>query len=122
MNEPNHNQHSGLSCPDCGSSNLFVVDSRPDSGTVRRRRRCDDCTCRFTTFEVSAFDKRVIDRWQRNFRTTHGIVDKMLRQMNELEKQVLDQAKEDTLVLDTSAADYKRRGDQSDRGVRGDRR
>ncbi len=40
-------------CPSCGNSDTRVIDSRPaDSGqSIRRRRICDECEHRFTTYE-----------------------------------------------------------------------
>ena len=40
-------------CPYCGSENSRVVDSRPaeDNNAIRRRRQCDECGKRFTTYE-----------------------------------------------------------------------
>ena len=40
-------------CPSCGASDSRVIDSRPaDSGrAVRRRRHCETCGHRFTTYE-----------------------------------------------------------------------
>ena len=40
-------------CPSCGDSDTRVIDSRPaDSGqSIRRRRICDECEHRFTTYE-----------------------------------------------------------------------
>lgn len=42
-----------MKCPFCGSDNTRVIDSRPvdDNSSIRRRRLCDDCTKRFTTYE-----------------------------------------------------------------------
>ena len=40
-----------MECPYCGESKSKVIDSRPDSGGVRRRRRCLACGARFTTYE-----------------------------------------------------------------------
>ncbi len=42
-----------MKCPYCGSDNTRVVDSRPadDNTSIRRRRCCDDCDRRFTTYE-----------------------------------------------------------------------
>lgn len=39
-------------CPECKSYNVFVHDSRQTNETTRRRRRCLDCGCRFSTIEV----------------------------------------------------------------------
>ncbi len=39
-------------CPKCKNKNISVIDSRDvDDKTVRRRRNCDDCHYRFTTYE-----------------------------------------------------------------------
>lgn len=38
-------------CPRCASENLAVVDSRADDNSIRRRRECQACQYRFTTFE-----------------------------------------------------------------------
>ena len=42
-----------MKCPYCGSDDTRVIDSRPadDNYTIRRRRICDNCTKRFTTYE-----------------------------------------------------------------------
>lgn len=42
-----------MKCPYCGKSDTRVVDSRPaeDGSSIRRRRCCDECGKRFTTYE-----------------------------------------------------------------------
>lgn len=42
-----------MRCPFCNGENTRVVDSRPieDSNAIRRRRACDACGRRFTTYE-----------------------------------------------------------------------
>ena len=42
-----------MKCPFCNQDNTRVVDSRPieDSNAIRRRRMCDVCGRRFTTYE-----------------------------------------------------------------------
>ena len=42
-----------MRCPQCGERDTRVVDSRDldDSATIRRRRECNACTTRFTTYE-----------------------------------------------------------------------
>ena len=42
-----------MRCPYCTSENTQVKDSRPteESTAIRRRRACEDCGGRFTTFE-----------------------------------------------------------------------
>lgn len=42
-----------MKCPFCNQDNTRVVDSRPadDNCSIRRRRLCDSCGKRFTTYE-----------------------------------------------------------------------
>jgi transcriptional repressor NrdR len=42
-----------MKCPFCGKENTRVIDSRPadDNSSIRRRRQCDECSKRFTTYE-----------------------------------------------------------------------
>lgn len=42
-----------MKCPFCGYENTRVIDSRPaeDNNSIRRRRVCDECDKRFTTYE-----------------------------------------------------------------------
>ena len=42
-----------MRCPFCNKENTRVVDSRPvdDTNSIRRRRLCDSCGRRFTTYE-----------------------------------------------------------------------
>ncbi|MDY3920059.1 MAG: transcriptional regulator NrdR [Candidatus Limivivens sp.] len=42
-----------MKCPFCNQDSTRVVDSRPadDNSSIRRRRLCDECGKRFTTYE-----------------------------------------------------------------------
>lgn len=42
-----------MKCPFCSHENTRVIDSRPaeDNNSIRRRRICDECGKRFTTYE-----------------------------------------------------------------------
>lgn len=42
-----------MKCPFCNQENTRVIDSRPadDNNSIRRRRSCDECGKRFTTYE-----------------------------------------------------------------------
>lgn len=40
-----------MKCPKCASIGSSVIDSRGDETLIRRRRVCDSCEFRFTTFE-----------------------------------------------------------------------
>ena len=41
-----------MRCPFCGDDNTRVIDSRPadENQAIRRRRQCDECGKRFTTY------------------------------------------------------------------------
>jgi len=45
--------YQNMKCPFCGVETTKVIDSRPadDNSSIRRRRECDKCTKRFTTYE-----------------------------------------------------------------------
>ena len=42
-----------MKCPFCGHENTRVIDSRPaeENNSIRRRRVCDECNKRFTTYQ-----------------------------------------------------------------------
>ena len=42
-----------MKCPYCGAKDTKVIDSRPanDNSAIRRRRECETCNKRFTTYE-----------------------------------------------------------------------
>ena len=42
-----------MKCPYCNNPDTRVIDSRPaeDNSSIRRRRSCDECGKRFTTYE-----------------------------------------------------------------------
>ncbi len=43
-----------MKCPYCASDKIKVLDSRPteENNAIRRRRACDSCSKRFTTYET----------------------------------------------------------------------
>lgn len=52
-----------MQCPFCGSINSRVIDTRSAEGGIRRRRECEDCERRFTTYErVAPLRLRVVKR------------------------------------------------------------
>ena len=40
-----------MKCPYCGEEDSRVIDSRPADNAIRRRRQCENCGKRFTTYE-----------------------------------------------------------------------
>ncbi|MBU0493533.1 MAG: transcriptional regulator NrdR [Chloroflexi bacterium] len=52
-----------MKCPYCQSPDSHVVDSRGVGEAIRRRRECDDCQQRFTTYErVDQVSLRIVKR------------------------------------------------------------
>ncbi|MBE5816386.1 MAG: transcriptional repressor NrdR [Clostridiales bacterium] len=43
-----------MRCPNCGASDMRVLDSRPaqDGYIIKRRRACNNCQKRYTTYEM----------------------------------------------------------------------
>ena len=68
-----------MRCPNCGSLDTQVKDSRPteDSSVIRRRRVCLSCNFRFTTFERVQLRELVVIK--RNGRRVPFDRDKLLR-------------------------------------------
>jgi len=54
-----------MRCPFCNGANTRVIDSRPseENNSIRRRRQCENCERRFTTYErVETIPMMVIKR------------------------------------------------------------
>lgn len=49
-------------CPYCSHQETKVLDSRESENSVRRRRECEKCNKRFTTYEKVEFDLNVIKK------------------------------------------------------------
>ena len=63
-----------MKCPFCGKDNTKVIDSRPtDDSAIRRRRQCDACGKRFTTYEKIEKNRRFGSETDRE-KLTAGIV------------------------------------------------
>jgi transcriptional repressor NrdR len=50
---PKDRRIRGVKCPFCNEADTKVIDSRPadDNSSIRRRRQCEKCGKRFTTYE-----------------------------------------------------------------------
>ncbi len=53
-----------MKCPNCGFENTRVIDSRvADNGSaIRRRRECEQCEFRFTTFEKTQTNNLMVHK------------------------------------------------------------
>ena len=43
-----------MKCPECGSACSAIVQTKKVAGKVRRRRECERCEHRWTTYELDA--------------------------------------------------------------------
>ncbi len=68
-----------MKCPNCGSLNDKVVDTRQskDGSVIRRRRECLDCGFRFTTYERYEEEKIIVKK--KNGTTEPFNKDKIIR-------------------------------------------
>ena len=51
-----------MACPKCGHTKSGVVDSRKCADGIRRRRECENCGERWTTYEFPEEDMQVIKK------------------------------------------------------------
>jgi transcriptional repressor NrdR len=66
-----------MQCPFCGSTQHRVVDSREAADAIRRRRQCESCDQRFTTYERADSVRMYVVK--RNGRRESFDRDKLLR-------------------------------------------
>lgn len=51
-----------MKCPFCGEKDTRVLDSRPAETKIRRRRECESCQKRFTTYEVVELPMLMVEK------------------------------------------------------------
>jgi transcriptional repressor NrdR len=49
-----------MRCPNCGYSETRVIETRDSEEAIRRRRECEGCRFRFTTYERPQFQRLVV--------------------------------------------------------------
>ena len=62
-----------MNCPKCGDADVFTVDSRPQSDTVRRRRVCSKCRHRWSTLEIAEKEYKAIAALKSSVRFLCGL-------------------------------------------------
>jgi transcriptional repressor NrdR len=99
-----------MQCPFCGSTKHRVIDSREAADAIRRRRRCEACEERFTTYErAQAVRMHVV---KRNGRRELFDRDKLLRGLQRAAaKRPIDPDRLDELVDSIQAAVRHRGGE-----------
>ena len=88
-----------MRCPNCGSLDTQVKDSRPteDSSAIRRRRVCLTCHSRFTTFERVQLRELIVIK--RNGRRVPFDRDKLMRSLQiALRKRPIDPERLEQMV------------------------
>src|SRR5881396_1672070 len=88
-----------MRCPNCGSLDTQVRDSRPteDSSAIRRRRVCLACNFRFTTFERVQLRELIVIK--RNGRRVPFDRDKLMRSVQiALRKRPVDPERVERMV------------------------
>ena len=60
-----------MKCPFCAHENTKVIDSRPaeDNNSIRRRRECEECGKRFTTYEKIETIPLIVNKKDKNRET-----------------------------------------------------
>lgn len=101
-----------MQCPFCDSTSTRVVDSRLSESGVRRRRECESCGNRFTTYErIEGLSMTVVKRDGKRERFDR---EKLLRGLERAAaKRPIDPERLDELV-DGIAAAVRRRGGEAD--------
>lgn len=88
-----------MRCPYCGNVDTQVKDSRPseDNASIRRRRICQDCGGRFTTFERVQLRELMV--LKRNGRRVPFDRDKLVRSVQvALRKRTVDPERVERMV------------------------
>ena len=88
-----------MRCPFCGNDDTQVKDSRPteDNAAIRRRRSCNGCGARFTTFERVPL--RALTVCKKNGKKVPFEREKLERSVNlALRKRPIDESRIELLV------------------------
>lgn len=72
-----------MTCPECGSENIGVHDTRSQEDNIWRRRKCFECGHRFSTIEID-FDvyEKLMDKPPKDTKAkVNEAVENMKRQL-----------------------------------------
>jgi len=99
-----------MQCPFCGSTQHRVVDSRDAADAIRRRRQCEACGQRFTTYERAEGVRMYVVK--RGGRREPFDGDKLLRGLQRAAaKRPIEPERLDALVASIEAAVRRRGGE-----------
>jgi hypothetical protein len=81
----------GIACPWCKSQNSQITDSRPYDQYIRRRRKCEGCGPRYTTFEMIGTETNFVKNGAVSFMPPTSLDPKPLQRLvAHLESTLLD--------------------------------
>ena len=69
-------------CPECGSNQIKVIESRQTENTIKRRRCCITCGARFNTVELNESSVKTFQDC-----VTVDICNKVIRAMEKLKSE-----------------------------------
>jgi transcriptional repressor NrdR len=99
-----------MQCPYCGSDQHRVVDSREAADAIRRRRECESCGERFTTYERAEAVRMYVVK--RNGRREPFDADKLLRGLSRAAaKRPIEPERLEEVVSSIEAAVRRRGGE-----------
>jgi transcriptional repressor NrdR len=88
-----------MKCPKCKNLDTKVIDSRiaEDGKTIRRRRECEKCSARFTTFERMEFVNFLVikNNWEKVMYDRNKLNSSIIKAFN---KRNIDMDKIETMI------------------------
>ena len=92
-----------MKCPYCGNSDTRVIDSRPaeEGNSIRRRRSCDACGKRFTTYEkIETIPLIIIKKDDNREQYDRGKIEAVETQVFSLEEKEIASSTIGEIVMD----------------------
>lgn len=68
-----------MNCPECGSNNVYCVDSRDKETHLKRRRECLECFYRFNTLEITEAEYKALKEKETNLQWMLELLEKNKR-------------------------------------------
>ena len=79
-------------CEECSTEDISIIDSRFTlDSTIRRRRVCNKCGCRFTTYEVRKEDLEALYSTKVELEEMKGFVEELKERLSNFETQQIEE-------------------------------
>lgn len=79
-------------CKECGIEDISIIDSRFTlDSTIRRRKVCNKCGCRFTTYEVRKEDLEALYSTKVELEEIKGFVEELKERLSNFETQQIEE-------------------------------